>query len=102
MIRKNHAFTLEEAVRHSPTFARLAEQAADSSRRLEAIQALIPEKLRPAVRPGPVDDATWCLVVENSTAAAKIRQLLPLFMARLGDSGWQVNAIRVKVQTNPC
>jgi len=43
MIRKNHAFTLEEAVRHSPTFARLAEQAADSSRRLEAIQALIPE-----------------------------------------------------------
>ena len=99
MTRKHQAQTLDEAVRDSPTFARIAELAADSSQRLKAIQSLIPEALRPAVKAGPVDDTTWCLVVENSTAAAKLRQLLPLFQTRLRGLGWQVNAIRLKVQT---
>lgn len=91
--------TLDEAARHSPSFARLAEQVADSTQRLRAIENLIPEALRPAIKPGPVDDLAWCLVVDNSAVAAKVRQLLPLFQARLCSLGWQVNSIRLKVQT---
>lgn len=91
--------TLDEAARHSPTFVRLAEQVADSTQRLRAIEHLIPPPLRAAIKPGPVDDAAWCLLVTNSAVAAKVRQLLPLFQARLAHMGWQVTTIRLKVQT---
>lgn len=91
--------TLDQAARHSPTFARLAEQVADSTKRLRAIENLIPQALRPAIKAGPVDDSAWCLIVDNSAVAAKVRQLLPLFQTRLGSLGWQVTSIRLKVQT---
>ncbi len=99
MTRRQQPLSLDEAVRESASFARLAEAAADSSRRLLAIQSLIPETLRPAVKPGPADGTSWCLVVENNTAAAKIKQLVPLFQARLQSRGWQVTSIRLKVKT---
>ena len=71
--------------------------ARESGERLKAIESLIPAPLRTAVRPGPIEGTGWCLLVEGSAAAAKLRQLLPLFQDKLNSRGWQVTSIRLKV-----
>ena len=71
----------------------------DSSERLKAIELLIPAGLRQSVQAGPIDGSTWCLLVKSNAAAAKIRQLLPALQAHLRSRGWEVNSIRLKVQT---
>ena len=97
--RRNHPVTLLQAAEESPTLARLAELARESGERLEAVQSLIPEALRPAVKAGPIEGTAWCLLVSNNAAAAKLRQVLPALQSRLCDRGWQVNSIRLKVQS---
>jgi hypothetical protein len=97
--RRHHPVTLLQAAEDSPTLARLAELARESGERLKAIQPLIPEALRPAVKAGPIDGSTWCLLVGNNAAAAKLRQVLPALQSRLVDCGWQVTSIRLKVQS---
>lgn len=96
--RRKHALTLLQATQESPTLARLADLAADSSARLKAVQMLIPPSLRGTVQAGPVEGATWCLLVGSAAAAAKLRQLLPALEAHLRSSGWEVQAIRLKVR----
>jgi hypothetical protein len=98
MQRRHHAVSLQQAAQESPSLARLTELVRDSSLRLQAIQALIPAPLRSAVKAGPVDGESWCLLVSSNAAAAKIRQLLPALMAHLRSKGWEVTAIRLKVQ----
>jgi hypothetical protein len=88
---------VHEAVGNSPTLARLAELVGDSNARLKAIEPLIPEALRPAVKAGPIEDETWCLLVSSNAAAAKIRQLVPLLQTRLLERGWKVTSIRLKI-----
>ena len=97
MTRRHHAVPLQEAAQDSPTLARLVQLVRESGERLKAIEPLIPAPLRAAVRPGPIEGSTWCLLVEGSAAAAKIRQLLPVFQAQLNSLGWQVTAIRLKL-----
>jgi hypothetical protein len=97
--RRHHPVTLLQAAEGSPTLARLAELARESGERLKAIQPLIPEALRPAVKAGPIDGSAWCLLVGNNAAAAKLRQILPALMGRLVDCGWEVTSIRLKVQS---
>lgn len=99
MLRRHHAITLQQASEESPVLARLAALTRESSERLKAIQTLIPAPLRPAIAAGPIDGDNWCLLVRNNAAAAKIRQLLPALQAHLRSRGWEVNAIRLKVQT---
>jgi hypothetical protein len=97
MNRRNHAVPLHEAAEESPTLARLAQLARESAERLRAIESSIPATLRAAVRPGPIEGTTWCLLVDNNAAAAKLRQVLPVIQSQLGSRGWQVTAIRLKV-----
>ena len=97
--RRHHPVTLLQAAEASPTLARLAELAHESGERLKTIQPLIPEALRPSVKAGPIEGSTWCLLVGNNAAAAKLRQILPALQARLADCGWQVTSIRLKVQS---
>lgn len=78
--------------------ARLSELSRDSVARLKAVEPMIPAVLRSFVTAGPIDGANWCLIVKNNAAAAKLRQLLPAMEAHLRSKGWQVNAIRLKVQ----
>jgi hypothetical protein len=100
LTNRNHfPVTLQQAADNSPTLAGLAQLARESGKRLEAVQPLIPEALRSAVKAGPIDGSTWCLLVANNAAAAKLRQVLPALTARLLDCGWQVTAIRLKVQS---
>ncbi|MEO7547709.1 MAG: hypothetical protein ABIT82_04755 [Ramlibacter sp.] len=99
MNRILHPVTLQQAAADSPTLARLTELARDSGERLKAVELLIPAALRSAVKAGPVNGPSWCLLVESSAAAAKLRQVLPALQHRLRDRGWEVTSIRVKVQT---
>ena len=78
--------------------AKLSGLVSDSVARLKAIEFLIPSNLRASIKPGPVDGATWCLILDNNATAAKIRQLLPALQAHLRVKGWEVNSIRLKVQ----
>ena len=97
MDRRRYPVPLHEAAEDSPTLARLAQLARESGERLQAVESLIPAPLRPRVRPGPIEGTSWCLLVEGSAAAAKLRQLLPLMLSRLNNRGWQVTAIRLKL-----
>lgn len=99
MNRRHYAITLQQASEDSPTLAKLAALTRDSSERLRAIEMLIPATLRSTVRAGPIDGTSWCLLVKSNAAAAKIRQLLPALQAHLRSRGWEVNAIRLKIQT---
>lgn len=98
MTNRVRSVTLLQATQDSPILAKLSELTADSSARLKAIESLIPDNLRACIRPGPIDGATWCLIVNNNATAAKIRQLLPALQAHLRVKGWEVNSIRLKVQ----
>ncbi|WP_305806728.1 hypothetical protein [Stenotrophomonas sp. YIM B06876] len=99
MNRRHHAVTLQQASQESPTLANLVALTRDSSERLRAVESLIPAGLRASVQAGPIEGPTWCLLVKNNAAAAKLRQLLPALQAHLRSRGWDVNAIRLKVQT---
>lgn len=98
MNRRHQAVTLLQATQESPVLARLSELARDSQARLQAIQPLIPAPMRAALTAGPIDGGTWCLMVSNNAAAAKLRQLLPALAAHLRSRGWEVTSIRLKVQ----
>ena len=90
--------TLLQATQASPMLAKLTSLTNESVARLNEIEALIPAHLHASVKPGPIDGATWCLVVDNNATAAKIRQLIPALQAHLRVKGWEVNSIRLKVR----
>jgi hypothetical protein len=86
-----------EAAEDAPTLARLAQLARESRERLEAVEFLIPTPLRSAVRAGPIDGTSWCLLVEGNAAAAKLRQVLPALTEELRRRGTQVTSIRLRL-----
>lgn len=98
MNRRHHALTLLQASEESPSLARLIELSRDSVARLKAVEALIPESLRPTIKAGPIEGPVWCLLLDNNAAAAKVRQLLPALASHLRVKGWEVSSIRLKVQ----
>ncbi len=98
MIRRNHAFTLLQATQESETLSRLCDLATESAQRLKSVETLLPASLRACIKPGPIEGPVWCLLLESNAAAAKVKQLLPALQAHLRSKGWEVNAIRLKVQ----
>ncbi len=98
-MRPSHRpFTLQQAASNSPTLAHLCALAQESNDRLKAIKGLMPEALWAAVKAGPIEGASWCLLVSSNAASAKLRQLSPALLAHLRTKGWDVTAIRLKVQ----
>ena len=95
--KSTQAIPVHEAVENSPTLGHLTALIQDSSARLKAIESLIPATLRSAVRAGPIDGESWCLLVSGNAAAAKLRQLTPLIQSRLLSEGWKVTSIRLKI-----
>jgi hypothetical protein len=96
--RRPYPVTLQQAAQDSPTLAKLTQLARESGQQLEAVESLIPHSLRSAVRAGPIDGESWCLLVDSNAAAAKLRQLVPALLSRLRDRGTQITSIRLKVQ----
>jgi hypothetical protein len=95
--RPPSTLTIHQAAGNSPSLARLTELVRESNDRLKAIESLLPEALRPAVKAGPIEGESWCLLVSSNAAAAKIRQLLPLIRTHLVGKGWKVTSIRLKI-----
>ncbi|WP_293467187.1 hypothetical protein [Polaromonas sp.] len=95
--RLPEALSIHQAAGNAPSLARLTELVRESNDRLKAIESLLPAALRPAVKAGPIDGESWCLLVSGNAAAAKVRQLIPLIQARLLSKGWKVTSIRLKL-----
>ena len=98
MSRRTQAFTLLQASEDSPTLASLMARARDAQARLQAITPLLPPAMRASVQAGPVEDAEWCLLVQGNAVAAKLRQMVPMLLARLRTQGWDTRSIRIKVR----
>src|SRR5687768_492581 len=88
---------LGEALAANASLARLGERIRESQARYEAVCEALPQPLRAHVKPGPLDDDGWSLLVSNAAAAAKLRQLLPRLETLLKGKGWHATSIRIKV-----
>lgn len=95
--RLPQALSIHQAAENAPSLARLTELVQESNDRLKAIESLLPAALRPAIKAGPIDGESWCLLVSGNAAAAKVRQLIPLIQDRLLNKGWKVSSIRLKI-----
>jgi hypothetical protein len=93
------ATPLAAALERSEPLAQLRRRLADAQARFEAVRPLLPAGLADLVSAGPVDDEGWSVLARNGSAAAKLRQLRPRLEAALRERGWQVSAIRIKVQS---
>ena len=94
------ALPLADALQASEPLARLAERMRESKRRFDCIKPVLPNDLATQAQPGPVDGHGWTVLAANPAVAAKLRQLVPLFAARLGEQGFGELPLRVKVH-NP-
>ncbi len=92
------ALPLASALARSEPLALLRRRLAESERRFDAIRPLLPQALRELVAPGPLDETHWTLLVRNTAAAAKLRQLAPRLEQALHERGWQGSPIRIRVQ----
>ncbi len=88
---------LHQALESHPTLASLMQRMQASRDNLAAIMDLLPEGLRNEVQAGPLDDKGWTLLASHASAAAKLRQLRPLFEARLRERDRPGTPIRIKV-----
>jgi len=92
------ALALSQALERSAPLSLLRRRLQDSNNRFAAIERLLPPLLLPHVKPGPVDEDGWSLLVANASVAAKLRQLQPRLEATLIEQGWQGSPIRIKIQ----
>jgi len=92
------ALPLADALQGSEPLARLAARLKESKRRFECIETVLPPPLAGLAKPGPVDAHGWTLLAVSPAAAAKLRQLVPLFEAKLTGAGHAALPIRIKVQ----
>lgn len=89
---------LAQALDRSEPLAGLLRRLHQARALFETIAPLLPPALHADVRPGPVDGERWTLLAAHNPAAAKLRQLLPLLLQRLQETGWEGSAIKVRVQ----
>jgi hypothetical protein len=92
------ALPLYDALQASEPLVRLAERLRDSKRRFHCIAPLLRDGLATLALPGPLDAHGWTVLAANAAVAAKLRQLVPLFVARLAEHGFSELPLRVKVQ----
>lgn len=90
--------TAYQAVVEAPNLAHLARRIDESNLRLQSVQPLIPAALRSAIKAGPINEDSWCLLISGNAAAAKLRQLLPMLQDSLLRQGSRQTSIRLKIQ----
>jgi len=90
---------LGSALDRSVPLSQLLLRLRESNARFAAIRNRLPPALQQQVRPGPLDEQGWSLLVSNGAAASKLRHLLPTLEAALLAQGWQGTPIRIKVQS---
>lgn len=90
--------SLDRAIAASDSLTSLAARLRESEQRMAAIAALLPDTLAREVRPGPIDDEGWSLLVSNAAVAAKLRQLLPRLNEALRAGSFRDLPIRVRLR----
>jgi hypothetical protein len=90
--------TLHSAIAASASLTSLAARLRESEQRLAAIAQLLPETLARELRPGPIDDEGWSVLVSNAAVAAKLRQLLPRLSEELKARSFSDVPIRVRLR----
>lgn len=88
---------IDAALDRNEALSGLMHRLHESNARHAAIRHLLPAALAQLVRPGPLDDSGWALLVPSGAAAAKLRQCLPALDKALRSSGWPEVSIRIKV-----
>ena len=88
---------LARALDRSEPLVGLLQRVQGSRQRFEAIHALLPPALLGSVRPGPLDETAWALLVDHAAAAAKLRQMMPTLQSVLAERGWPAPPIKVKI-----
>jgi len=89
---------LARALDRNASLVSLAQRLEQSNARYAAITLYLPQGLRAEVRPGPIDDEGWTLLVSNAAVAAKLRHLLPRLADTLRAQGWPERSIRVHIR----
>ena len=89
---------LARALDHSEPLAGLLRRVRESRERFDAIRGLLPPALLASVRPGPLDESAWSVLVDHAAAAAKLRQMLPDLQSALADRGWPQPAVKIRIQ----
>jgi hypothetical protein len=95
-----NSLPIADALQRCAPLAALRERLRDSNARFDAIRAVVPAAMLVHLKPGPVDESGWTLLAANPAVAAKTRQLAPRLQQSLQDQGWQVSALRIKVQSS--
>lgn len=62
------------------------------------ISQALPDNLATACRVARLDNHDLTLAVPSAAHASKLRQLAPRIVQRLGQHGWNINQLQVKVQ----
>jgi len=96
--RIHEAIPLQEAMGLAQPLERLQRLIQESQALFDVIRPLLPPALVDQVRPGPVDDTGWTLLVAHGAAAAKLRQCQPSLQKALQAKGWERTAIRIRIQ----
>lgn len=91
------ALPIGTALQHNDAWAALARRVRESQARFDAVRAQLPADLLPHVRPGPLDERGWALLVDGNAIAAKLRHLLPQLAATLQTAGWPDVPLRVRI-----
>jgi hypothetical protein len=92
-----HHVPLSSALNQNDSLTGLLRRLRESEARLATVRTQLPELLHAAVKPGPLDDTSWTLLVGNAASAAKLRQLVPTLESALAEAGWPPRALRVKI-----
>ena len=88
-----------EAIAASQMVGRIAHLLAESRARTATIAPLLPPALRTQVQGGiPEAGQPWSLFVPKSSAASRLRQMLPTLLAALQRAGHDVPKVVVKVR----
>lgn len=98
MSRRHHSITLEQAAYDSLVLGGLMQHIQRTKDLQTRLQPMIPVGISAALAYGKVDEqGRWCIFVHNAAAAAKVRQLLPKWVAYLQQHGYAIDGIDLRV-----
>lgn len=97
----HHSVSLEEAARAAPVWGQLMQRLDISRQCAQAVSAHIPPAMRQHVQFGAVEQGQWTVFVANNAAAAKLRQMLPVWLQVLQQQQLPVQQVRLHILSQP-
>jgi len=92
-----NAVPIKKALEASEPLRGLLQRIRLSDDRLRRLRGTIPATLHQQLRAGPADTSTWTILVKSPAVGAKLRQLLPVISAAIGQQEQCDVTVTVKV-----